>query len=290
MLHRVDNFKEGHLWCNEHMKVTPAFLDEELAKLKEKFDIIPLSDVPERLKQKSKRKFVVFTMDDGYKDNYTNALPLFKKHNVPFTIFVTTDFPDRKAVLWWYELEDLLLTHDELTLSNGIAYPARNYEEKCDSFLKIREEILKLDQLDLKNELNKLFVPYKINWTGQCEKLCLSWNDIRELKKESLVTIGAHTKNHYNLKQLKTEEDVKKEVLLGVEILKENAGIVPTVFAYPFGSPSEAGKREFAILSKMPFGCSCVAYGEACTKKNARNLYSLPRIMLKQDFKMDDLR
>lgn len=42
---------------------------------------------------------MVFTMDDGYKDNYTNALPIFKKYNVPYTIFVTTNFPDRQAIL-----------------------------------------------------------------------------------------------------------------------------------------------------------------------------------------------
>ena len=290
MLHRIDEFEEGHLWCNEHMKVTPDFLDEQIGVLKRYYDIIPLEKVPERLVHPQKRKFIVFTMDDGYKDNFTKALPVFKKHSVPYTIFVTTDFPDKKAILWWYELEDLLLSNTELTLANGVTYPAHNYEEKCDSFLKIREEILKLNQLDLEKELNNLFKDYKINWVGQCEKLCLSWDDIRKLTKEPLVTIGAHTKHHYNLKQLATEEDVEKEVVGGVNLLKENAGTEPDVFAYPFGSPSEAGEREYQILLSSPFVCSCIAYGGACTKQNKKNLSSLPRIMFKQDFKMDELK
>ena len=290
MLHRVDDFEEGHLWCNEHMKITPVFLDKTIASLKEKYEIISLSEVPQRLKQRNKRKFIVFTMDDGYKDNFTKALPVFKKHNVPYTIFVTTDFPDRKAVLWWYELENLLLTNDNVTLSNGIIYPSHNYEEKCDSFLKIREEILKLNQLDLENELNKLFTYYKTNWTSQCEKLCLSWDDIKTLKNEPLVTIGAHTKHHYNLKQLATENVVRDEVQTGIDLLKEKAGIEPIVFAYPFGSSAEAGEREYKILSAFSFTCSCIAYGGACTTKNTKNLSSLPRIMFKQDFKMEDLK
>lgn len=288
MLHHVDDFEEGHLWCNEHMKVTPAFLDEQLPKIKEKFNIIPLSEVPKKLKQRSKKKFVVFTMDDGYKDNYTRALPVFKKHNVPYTIFVTTDFPDRKAILWWYELETLLLSHEELTLSDGVTYPAHNYKEKCDSFLKIREKILKLNQLDLQNELNTLFESYKINWTSQCKNLCLSWDDIRELKNEPLVTIGAHTKHH--LKQLDTEEDVKNEVLAGVELLRNNASIKPSVFAYPFGSATETGEREYKALSSLQFNCSCIAYGGACTKKNTKNLALLPRLMFKQDFNLENLQ
>lgn len=290
MLHRVDDFEDGHLWCNEHMKVTPDFLDSTFFSLKEKYDIIPLSEVPQRLLQKNKRRFIVFTMDDGYKDNYTKALPIFKKYNVPYTIFVTTDFPDRKALLWWYELEDLLLKNESVSLSNGITYSAHNYEEKCDSFLKIREEILKLNQLDLENELNKLFANYKINWTSQCEKLCLSWDDIKALKNEPLVTIGAHTKHHYNLKQLATENDVREEVRTGVDLLKQNADIEPIVFAYPFGSPNEAGKREFKLLSEMPFTCSCIAYGNACNENNLKNLSALPRIMFTQNFKIYDLK
>lgn len=289
MLHRVDDFEEGRLWCNECMKVTPAFLDEKLSELKEKFDIIPLFELPKRLEQRQKRKFIVFTMDDGFKDNYTKAFPIFKKHNAPYTIFVTTDFPDKTAVIWWYVLEDMLISHDELSLSNGVVYPAHSYEEKCDSFLKIREEILKLNQLDLENELSRLFDAYKIDWKSQCEKLCLSWDDIRELKKDPLVTIGAHTKHHFNLKQLATEQDVKNEVLAGVKILKEKAGIEPVVFAYPFGSSTEAGEREFQILSSLPFACSCISYGGACTKQNTKNHSSLPRIMFKQDFNINNI-
>lgn len=290
MLHRVDEYEDGHLWCNEHMKVAPNFLDQKLSEIKEKFDIISLEEVPSRLKNKQKRKFVVFTMDDGYKDNFTKALPVFKKHNVPYTIFVTTDFPDNKAVLWWYELEDLLLNNQTVTLSNGITYPANNYEEKCNSFLQIREEILSLDQLDLENQLNKLFANYKINWTSKCDSLCLSWDDIKQLKKESLVTIGAHTMHHYNLKALKTEEDVKNEVLEGTKRLKEMADIEPIVFAYPFGSENEAGEREFQVLEKLPFICSCIACGSACTKKNKNTKSALPRYMFNKDFNIKDLK
>ena len=290
MLHRVADFEEGHLWCNEHMKITPSFLDEQIELLKKEFDIISLTDVPLYLSKRNRRKFIVFTMDDGYKDNYTNALSIFKKHSVPYTIFVATDFPDRTAILWWYELEDLLLTNKSLTLSNGITYPANNYKEKCDSFLRIREEILKLNQLNLENELNNLFSYYKVDWYSHCHDLCLSWEDINELKKEHLVTIGAHTQHHFNLKQLSTSDEVKKEILSGTSILKEKAGIEPNVFAYPFGSQTEASEREFKIISELPFKCACVAYGGPCTKLNKKTIFSLPRIMFKEDFKIDDLR
>lgn len=119
------------------MKVSPSFLDEQLTNITEKFDVIKLNDVPKYLTKKQSRKFVVFTLDDGYKDNLTNALPVFKKYNVPFTIFVTTNFPDKKAILWWYLLEDLILSHDEIVLSNGVRYPCKTKEDKFDFCLSV---------------------------------------------------------------------------------------------------------------------------------------------------------
>lgn len=84
-------------------------------------------------------------------------MPIFKKYNVPYTIFVTTNFPDRQAILWWYILEDLLLDHTEIILSDGKIYPSSTYEEKVSSFMEIRSVILKLDQLNLEDQLNELF-------------------------------------------------------------------------------------------------------------------------------------
>ena len=35
---------------------------------------------------------VIFTIDDGYHSVFTNAYPLFKKHDMPFTLGVITDY------------------------------------------------------------------------------------------------------------------------------------------------------------------------------------------------------
>jgi poly-beta-1,6-N-acetyl-D-glucosamine N-deacetylase len=51
-----------------------ATLDEIIAKLK-KGEEIP-------------KKWVHFCIDDSYKSFYENGLPLFKKHNIPFTLYI----------------------------------------------------------------------------------------------------------------------------------------------------------------------------------------------------------
>lgn len=287
MLHRVAEWNMSGLYWNEHMKVSPQKLDNILKKMKHKYDFIRLEDVPQRLnsKGKFKKKFVVFTMDDGYKDNLTIALPIFKKYNVPYTIFLVSDFMDKKALLWWYVLEDLLLTNNEIKLSNGIVYPAKTMDEKCRSFLDIRAEILKLDQENLDQGLNDLFKEYHVDWYVHNDELCLDWNDINILKNEDLVTLGAHTKHHFNLKELDTRERVKQEVLDGCKRIHEQAGFVPKVFAYPFGSANEVGLREYNVLAELgeTLSVATIGYGGPVLGSDSCNLYSLPRIMLKED-------
>lgn len=157
MLHRVADWDDNKIIWNENMKVSPAKLDAILSEISRKYDVIRLEDVPSRLVSNHKRKFAVFTMDDGYKDNLTNALPVFKKHNLPYTIFLATDFMDGKAILWWYVIEDLILGHDEIVLSNGMTIPTKTKHEKEDAFLKIRSIILEQDQLHLLPALKSLF-------------------------------------------------------------------------------------------------------------------------------------
>lgn len=290
MLHLVENKDEQKLSPNENMKVTPVLLDAFLTRTEKMYDVIALESLPKYLETKHKKKFIIFTMDDGYKNNYTKALPIFKKHNAPFTIFLAANFPEQNAILWWYELEDLLLAHDSVTLTNGITYECKTKQEKEDAFLAIRLEILKLNQENILSELNNLFCNYKINWTSRCKELCLSWSDICELQKETLVTIAAHTAHHYNLKQLPTEIDVKNEIKAGLQILSTKAELKPTVFAYPFGSPNEVSKREIKTLSTMDFTLAVLAYGGNITKKNCKDLYALPRVMLTDDYIKEKLK
>ena len=122
MLHRVGDIDQSKLMANENMKVSQKYLDDFLKYIKSRYDIVRTEEVPFLLNKERNRPFVCFTMDDGYKDNLTEALPVFKKHNVPFTIFLASDFMGGNANLWWYALEDLLLNQEGIELSDGSRY------------------------------------------------------------------------------------------------------------------------------------------------------------------------
>jgi len=79
------------------MKVSPEFLEEFILKLKAKgYEFISIDRLYEILQNKEKvKKQIVFTLDDGYKDNYKIAYPIFKIIIYLSVNYLTTSFPER---------------------------------------------------------------------------------------------------------------------------------------------------------------------------------------------------
>ncbi len=52
-------------------------------------------------------KPIVFTFDDGYDDNYTNALPILKKYNFTGTFYIASGLLERPGYMTWAQVVDL---------------------------------------------------------------------------------------------------------------------------------------------------------------------------------------
>lgn len=289
-LHRVDYIDSNKLFPNENMKVSPEFLESFIVELKSKgYEFISLNRLYEILQNGERvKKQIVFTLDDGYKDNYEIAYPIFKKHNVPFTIYITTSFPQNEAILWWYVLEDLILSHDTIILSDGQLFECKSKEQKKNTFLKIREIILGLKQGDFLESLDELFSNYKIDWFAKNRELCMNWEQIIDLSKDELCTIGCHTVNHYRLNQLSIDE-VKFEIIEAKKIIEQKTGKKVEHFAYPFGSKYEVGKREFNIVKSLGFKTATTTRRGNIYYEHKNYLECLPRFMLTENFNLDEI-
>lgn len=281
MLHHITDKNPNGIPTNEDLKVSPTFLERIILSYKANgFDFISLDELPVILSsiQKLEDPFIAFTIDDGYLDNFTYALPIFERHQVPFAIFVATDFIDQKTILWWDVLEDLVL-HNDIIQFNRQSYPCHTFQEKWDTFRIIRENILKFDQSQLIEILQKTFSDYHIDWYKPIREKAMTWGQVKELSQHPLCTIGGHTVSHPALNQL-SDDDFRQEVKVGIEKLESITGKKINHFAYPYGSPNEIGEREYRLINEFNFKTSFIAYGGCITEENKNNITHLPRVYL----------
>ena len=108
MLHRVVEQRSADPG-QRVLEVTPDWLEQRILDYREQgYRFVGIDNLP------AKPKWVCVTLDDGYRDNLTVALPLFRRLQVPFCVYVTTGFLDNKMEMWWYPSQQLALGTDEL--------------------------------------------------------------------------------------------------------------------------------------------------------------------------------
>lgn len=281
MLHHIAKKNPHGIPTNEDLKVSPSFLENIIIKYKKQgFDFISLDQLNKIItsNKKPERPFIAFTIDDGYLDNYTQALPVFERQQVPFTIFVATDFIDKKAILWWDILEKLVLKKNSI-IFDGNRYQCQTFQEKWNVFRILREKILNFDQTKLDILLKESFSEYDIDWLEPIRREAMSWEQVKEISQHPLCKIGGHTVSHLALNKL-SEQEFQEEVADGIAKLQSAIGKPIQHFAYPYGSPNEIGEREYDLISRFNFKTVFTAYGGCITENNKQQITHLPRVYL----------
>jgi len=234
--------------------------------------------------KKADKPFALFTFDDGYVDNLTYAYPIFKKHNIPFTINVSTCFPERTAVIWWYLLEDLILARDRLTFeheSRAYDLDCATSESKTTAFASIRKLFKFADVQQRAVLTNSVLLAHGADLLRKVDEVALTWDQLKGLASDPLVTISAHTVNHYVLNSL-SEDEARYEIFESKRILEAHLDKQIEHFAYPFGNRREAEAREFQIAAQCGFKTALTTRTGSIFPAHRSNLMTLPRYDLTQ--------
>lgn len=258
MYHRVIPHPPSRVPGQAALEVTPGQFEDTIEFFTQRnYEFISLDELQHRLEnpRTQSNKFVLITFDDGYLDNLLYAYPILEKQQIPFTIYIATNFPDRTAILWWYLLDDLILSNDHLAFEweeKTLKLDCSSPENKKVASLQLRRIIKYSHQKDYLPNIKRIFEPHGIDLYRKTEELALDWEQIRHLSQDPLVTIGSHSMNHYILKNL-PEETARKEILVSKQTIETQIGVPVKHFAYPFGESNEAGKREFQLVKECGF-------------------------------------
>ena len=289
MLHHVRPGREAEFQPNRHLEVAPEFLRATLCHLRARdIDLVSMDELHERLVEGNfARRFAAFTLDDGYRDNVDYALPILREFDAPATIFVASDFAEGVGRLWWIALEAVIAKADRIEVEMGNAalrLDTATPSAKQAAFDRLHDWLRALPgEHDLQREIEKLCARHGVDMAALCRTLCLSWDALKSLSGEPLITIGAHSITHCSL--AKQSEEVAAQEIAGSRMRIEQTLERPVLhLAYPYGDRGAAGDREFALAASAGFKTAVTTRPGMIFADNAAHLTALPRVSLNGNY------
>lgn len=288
MFHRVKPTRPDPFQPNNFLEVTPAFLEHTIKRLERKsYQFVSLDEARSRLiERRFETRFVVVTFDDGFRDNKVWAHPILAKYQVPYTIFVPTEFADGVGNLWWLAVESIIARHDQLEVDDR-SIRCKTIREKANAFTILRDMVLgQPSQLKEQAFIDRLARRYSFDQAATTRSVCMNWDEIRELAAHPLVTIGAHTVSHPVLAKA-DESVVRAELTRSREILRQRLQRDVRYLAYPYGSADAVGTREFAIASEVGYQMALTTRTGVLTAGDAERLMQLPRLTIDNTYQRE---
>ncbi len=258
-------------------QISSAFLDLIIRYyVANSIDIISIDEAMKRLASGNTKPFVCFTFDDGYRDNFTVALPIFKKYNKPFTIYVTTAFLERRKNNWWGPIREIIRQHDQPTLDVGgkslrVSTPKQKMKAFLDLTLRVGQKEIGVEEIVRRSRQKNITAEQVLDADA------LDCIQLQRLSNDPLVEIGGHTDSHPILAQL-TVDQVRAEILGNVIRLQALTGKPVLHFAYPHGDAKSCGEREFAVCRELGFRTATTTRFGGLFPDHLKYNTSLPRI------------
>jgi peptidoglycan/xylan/chitin deacetylase (PgdA/CDA1 family) len=282
-LHHVRPETQPIVGPNRHLEITPHFLDTAIIQLKALgYEFIPLSEVPASLASPSGRPFAAFTLDDGYRNNADHALPVFARHDVPFTVFVAQGLAEHRVPLWWEIIGRLIRQEKQISFDFGQGEENLTLDttvQRLDTSFRFATYVWSRDEREAVDTLCRLAERYGIDPLGMTRELVMGADEVRQFASHPLVSLGAHTVSHRKLARL-SAGDAVEEMRRSADWLEQLTGTRPTAIAYPYGSKDAIGPREFAAALDLGFAVGVTTQPGTLTSADLSRPTALPRISL----------
>jgi peptidoglycan/xylan/chitin deacetylase (PgdA/CDA1 family) len=293
MLHHVTPEPPAGFDPNRILRVTPAFLDSVITQVEAAgFDIVSLDDAYDRIKtplphgSPPARPFACFTFDDGYKDNFVHAYPVFKRRNLPFAIYVPTDYPEGNGDLWWLALERVVREAPAMVVQMEgrlRTFQCLTTAEKDAAFDEVYWWLRSIHEDRARQVVKDLTQGIGFDSSSLCRDLIMTWDELRELSGDPLVTIGAHTKRHFALAKLSVDA-VRDEIKGSVARIERELDRPCRHFSFPYGDETSCGERESKIAEELGLLTAVTTRKGMIHPHHANGMTALPRVSLNGDY------
>lgn len=228
---------------NFHDVYDKVWFEQTLLILKRKYNIVDIKEVDNYFhKKRNLKNACLITVDDGDKTFYDVIFPILKKHKVPAVLFVSPEIILKDKNFWFQKIKNF--DQDKLKYiisdySNVDIKIFKGYSIEC---------ILKNYQI---KDINSIILNYQNQYNiKETRRYNINLEQLEEIDKSELVTIGAHTQNHPILAN-ENDKDSMSEIFDSIDVLAEILGHDINYFAYPNGQPKlDFTKREIDYLKR----------------------------------------
>jgi peptidoglycan/xylan/chitin deacetylase (PgdA/CDA1 family) len=283
-LHHVRPARGYDYEPNGHLSVTPQFLDAAIAAARQcGLHPVHLEDLPELLANSSeKRKFMCFTLDDGCRDNAQFAAPVFRKHGVPYTAFITPGFVDRSRSMWWETAEALTRAASSFDFDFGHGtetVPCSSHGEKFLAFDRLAKFVESVDEDDAVAKIDKAAISAGIDPIGIVDQEIMTAPELQDLVADPLARLGAHTVTHPNLSRV-SDDRLRHELEQSAARVATYSGRAPKSVCYPYGGRHAVGPRETRAARDIGFTLGVTTQPGVLNSASLERLTELPRVSL----------
>ena len=258
------------------LTVPPEMFDALIAEIRKHNEIVMLDR--DALEDAGKHRGLRFALsfDDGYKDNYDQAFPILRKHDVPATIYVSTDFINGKREFWYEKIIHAIKSTElrEIDLSDlGWGIEATGTEtDRLGLIYRLNNELKQKTEEERSSVAAEILERSGARQSFRASEM-LSWDDIREMNNWG-IDIGSHTLSHPILSR-EPEDRSREEVTASREIIELELGHRITSFAYPNGTRDDFNDTVVKQVEDA-------GYTTACTTIEGINSGSAPPHLLQR--------
>lgn len=272
--HQIRNYNGKHLLLDRFVEVL-----EDLHESGTAISMQQVADATLSGKALPSRAFAV-TFDDGFENNYLLAAPALRKLGIPATFYITTNFIESNGSSWIDAIELVVEYSGELRVDLpllGLEGVYSSVEEKIkllDNIRRIVKSKPDIDPYEFADDFCRNVKSSDPHLDAELDQK-MAWQQVIELDRDPLFTIGGHGHTHRILEFL-NDSDLQQEIAISLEILAGHLGHEVTHYSYPEGLVNCYSERVIQVLKR--FKVVCAPSAETGINQFGENLFDLKRI------------
>lgn len=252
-----------------NVSATKEIFAEQIAHVARHFNVISLETLVDFIvndKPLPPRSLLI-TFDDGYLDNYENAYPILKKHQLPAVIFLATSRMDDPRPLWWDNCAEAFrrTKKTSATLPHLMQQTFATAEEREAVGHRFIETIKAFSQSEKESSVLALLDVLEVAPIE--EPLFMGWDKVRELVANGVACMP-HTVNHPILTRIAVDE-MRREIQDSRDKIIQETGQATIGFAYTNGMPGDYNQavvqalRDFGYKTAFTLSAGPMRYASA---------------------------